>query len=126
MATLSRAVAGGMLRDRVQVLAPSGTITATGGTTTGAATTVIDALWCAIEPLDLGQQLREQLAAGGIQAGVSHQVRCRLSDAEDVTANMTLLELDPPATREARQLEIVIRRADPVSDELHLLCREAV
>jgi hypothetical protein len=115
-----------MLRDRVRVLAPTGSITSTGGTSTDTMETIIDELACAIEPLEIGQQLREQIAAGGVQAGLSHQVRCRHIDSDGITTSMQLLELDVPTWRTARQLEIVIRRADPVSDEMHLICREAV
>lgn len=118
MPTAPKAVAGGMLRSRVRVLQPAGTITATGGTTTGTPTTVIDGLWVSIEPLELNFQIREQLASGGLQAQLTHLIRARRND--DITSEMHLLELDAPS----RTFQIVSRRVDVYADELHLLCQE--
>lgn len=120
MATAAKSVDGGMLRSRVRVVKDVSTITATGGTATAAPVTVLDGVWVSIETLEMSFQLREQLAAGGIQAQLTHLIRARRDDA--IAASMVLQELDGAG----RSFEIVVRRLDTYADELHLLCQEKV
>ena len=125
---------GHVARPRASARAMPARITATGGTTTGAATVVIDDWRARLNRWTSGSKCAEA-AGGGLacRRACSHQVRCSASAGSRMTwtANMTLAARTRPCPRRATARQIGdcdSAYADrECSDRAALmLCREAV